>query len=255
MATNARRPAYASTRPTTLPAAPKTRLSTSNSLAIRPGIAPSAARTANSGRRASARTSMRFAMLAQAISSTAPIAPMSTHNMLDTPPTKSSNSGCTTAAEPPVRELLCRHPRKEGPSVDPDRPNAVEVRLRFGQRHARLQPGEHLPRVDPVGLPRRVHAHGNDDVGLLRPIKELEPGRHDAHDLRGRRQRHRAGAAGRVHRKLAPERRFVTAESPLPKPIRKNHGRRPVGAGVVVSSREPTSAHAVARRAPAASRP
>jgi len=36
---------------------------------------------------------MRFAMLAQAIMSTAPIAPMSTHNMLATPPTKSSSNG------------------------------------------------------------------------------------------------------------------------------------------------------------------
>ncbi len=182
-------------------------------------------------------------MLAQAIRSTAPIAPMSTHNMLDTPPTKSSNNGSTTARHSPVRELLSRHPRKEGPGVGPDRPNAVEVGLRFGQRHARLQPGEHLPRVDPVGLPRRVEADGNDDVGLRRRIEKLETGRHDAHHLRRRRQRQRAATARRIHRELAPECRFVAAESPLPKRMRKNHGRRAVGGGVVLRFREPTSAH------------
>ena len=41
-------------------------------------------------------------MLAQATSSTAPIAPMSTHNMLATPPTKSSFKGRTTGA---IRKL------------------------------------------------------------------------------------------------------------------------------------------------------
>ena len=68
-------------------------LSTSNSRAIRALPAPSAARTASSCRRASVRTSMRFAMLAHATSSTAPIAPMSTHSVLATPPTKSSFNG------------------------------------------------------------------------------------------------------------------------------------------------------------------
>ncbi len=50
--------------------------------------APSAARTASSCRRASARTSTRFAMLAHATSSTAPIAPMSTHSALEMLPTR-----------------------------------------------------------------------------------------------------------------------------------------------------------------------
>ena len=47
----------------------------------------------------------------------------------------------------------------------------------------------------------------------------------------------------RIHRELAPECRFVAAESPLPKCVGKNHGRRAVGGGFVLLVREPTSAH------------
>ena len=57
---------------------------------------------ASSCRRASARTSIKFAMLAQAISRTAPIAPMSTHNALAMLPTKSSCNGRTAGAIGPI---------------------------------------------------------------------------------------------------------------------------------------------------------
>jgi hypothetical protein len=105
MRTRASTPSCASSQPSAPPAAPNTKLSTSNALAIRARPAPSAARTASSWRRASARTSMRFAMLAHAISSTAPIAPMSTHNVLATLPTRSSFNGRTVGR---MRQLFVR---------------------------------------------------------------------------------------------------------------------------------------------------
>ena len=61
-------------------AAPSSRLSTSSAADDAPRPAPSAARTASSCCRASARTSSRFATFAQAISSTMPIVPISTHS-------------------------------------------------------------------------------------------------------------------------------------------------------------------------------
>ncbi len=47
-------------------------------------------------------------MLAQAISSTAPIAPMSTHNMLATPPTRSSFNGPNDGGDSQVRDGFAR---------------------------------------------------------------------------------------------------------------------------------------------------
>src|SRR5438046_379626 len=60
-ATRTRRPTYASVTPSAPPRMPRVRLSTSNSRAILPQPAPSAARTANSCCRDCARTSTRFA--------------------------------------------------------------------------------------------------------------------------------------------------------------------------------------------------
>jgi hypothetical protein len=54
-------------------------------------------RTAISFCRASARASSRFATLAQAISSTSPTAPMSSHIFGRTLPTRSSSSGWITS--------------------------------------------------------------------------------------------------------------------------------------------------------------
>ena len=65
--------------------------SRSPTICLRP--APSAARTDNSCRRPSTRTSSRFAALAQAISSTRPIDPISTHNTFPMSPTTSCFSG------------------------------------------------------------------------------------------------------------------------------------------------------------------
>ena len=41
--------------------------------------------------------------------------------------------------------------------------------MRLGQRHARLESREHLPRVDPVGLPRGIEAHGDDRCRAAAP--------------------------------------------------------------------------------------
>ena len=68
------------------PIMPSVTLSSSSSPAIRRQPAPSAARTASSCCRPSARTSRRFATFAHAISSTIPITPMRTHRNLLTSP-------------------------------------------------------------------------------------------------------------------------------------------------------------------------
>ena len=59
---------------------------------MRPRLAPSAARTASSCCRPSARTSSRFATFAHAISSTMPIVPISTHSADPTSPITSAFS-------------------------------------------------------------------------------------------------------------------------------------------------------------------
>ena len=208
--------------------APKTKLSTSNSLAIRAGVAPSAARTASSCRRASARTSIRFAMLAQAISSTAPIAPMSTHNALATLPTKSSLKGRTSGGDSPACELFARQ-RAAGhgrPRVEPNRQHALDVRTRFGRRHARLQSRQHIGAEVVDHFFCRVEPQSDDHVRLRSQIEESEIPRHDADDVR----------RPRIDRELAPEHRFVTAEPSLPERIRKNDGSGPSAAGPYSSS-------------------
>ena len=78
--------------PATPPTRPSMTLSASSSYAIRPRLAPSAARTASSCCRPSARTSSRFATLAHAISSTMPIVPISTHSTEPTSPITSAFS-------------------------------------------------------------------------------------------------------------------------------------------------------------------
>ena len=73
--------------------------------------------------------------------------------------------------------------------------------------------------------------------------RNRKSGRHDADDLRRPPTatcRHRRPS---VDRELAPERRFVAAESPLPERMRENDGRRPFGRGSVLGFREPASAH------------
>ena len=49
-------------------------------------------------------------------------------------------------------------------------------------------------------------------------------------------------AGCRIDRELAPDRRFVGAESPLPKRVRENDRRRPVGSELMLRFREPTPA-------------
>ena len=68
--TSSRAPHCANSRPSTVPQADSSALSASSCRAIRQRDAPSATRTLSSCRRALARASSRFAMLAHAISST-----------------------------------------------------------------------------------------------------------------------------------------------------------------------------------------
>ena len=72
----------------------------------------------------------------------------------------------------------------------------------------------------------RVEPHGDDHVGLRRHVEESEVARHDADDLRT--------ACARSIEQLAPERRFVAAESPLPERIRENDRVRALGRGSVL---------------------
>ena len=175
-------------------------------------------------------------MLAQATRSTAPIAPMSTHNMLATPPTTSSFNDRMTGVNREAREGFARQPDigSERPRVGPDREHALGVGMGLGRRDAGPQAREPLIVQAAVDLQRRrVEPHGDDQVGLRRAIEESEVGRHDAHDFR----------RPRIDRELTPDGRFVAAESPLPERMRENDRRRPFGRGSVLCFREPTSAH------------
>ena len=80
-ATSRSRPAAASPRPITPPMIASSVLSVSSWRTSRPRPAPSAARIASSRLRRSMRESIRFATLAQAISSTQPTAPSSTRSV------------------------------------------------------------------------------------------------------------------------------------------------------------------------------
>jgi hypothetical protein len=86
-------PTYASASPLAPPTSASMRLSTSRARTIRREPAPSAARMASSCCRPSARTSIRVATFAHAISITMPNVPMTTHNALPALPTTSCLSG------------------------------------------------------------------------------------------------------------------------------------------------------------------
>jgi hypothetical protein len=98
MASNTRKPVYASPTPSVPPRRPSTTLSTRRPRTIRPRLAPSAARTDSSLCRTSARTRSRFATLAQAMSITRPMVAMTTHSTSDTLPTTSCLSGRRSGA-------------------------------------------------------------------------------------------------------------------------------------------------------------
>ena len=87
--------AWASTTPTAPPASASSTLSDSSARAMRPRLAPSAARIASSCWRPSARTRNRFATFPQAMSSTTPTAARRIHRISPTLPITSSASGRT----------------------------------------------------------------------------------------------------------------------------------------------------------------
>ena len=108
---------------------------------IRPQPAPSAARTASSCWRPSARTSSRFATLAHAISSTMPTVPISTHSVLPISPTRSSFSG-RRLPESGRREHLHAEAGVHRESSRRHWQHARDIGIRLRQRYARLHAGQ-----------------------------------------------------------------------------------------------------------------
>ena len=98
IATNRRIVPYATPSPATPPARPSAMLSNSSSRAMRPRPAPRAERMASSCWRPSALTSSRFATFAHAISSTAPMVPISTQSTSPMSPTTSCLNSRTAGA-------------------------------------------------------------------------------------------------------------------------------------------------------------
>ena len=96
-----------------------------------------------------------------------------------------------------------------------------EIRLRRGERHARLSPGDDGEPVGASVLERlRVQDERHPDVGLARGVAEVA--RHDAAD----------GPALPVERDRAADDAGVPAETPLPELPGKNHAG--LAAGVLV---------------------
>ena len=127
--------------PSAPPAMPSSTLSSSNSRAIRPQPAPSAARIASSCCRPSARTSSRFATLAHAINSTMPTVPISTHSVLPTSPTRSSFSSRRFGPIRASSNIFALKPGGAGNRSSDHREHARDVRISLLERNARLQPG------------------------------------------------------------------------------------------------------------------
>jgi len=110
----ARNAPQARPNPSKLLSKPRVRLSSHNSPAMRPQLAPRAARKANSWRRPSTRTRRRFATLAQAMSSTMPMEPMRTHKTLPASPTTSRFQRTYIRADVGVLEELEAESRRSG---------------------------------------------------------------------------------------------------------------------------------------------
>ena len=141
MATRARNAPYASPRPNMPPNPAKIKLSASNSEAMRLRVAPRAARMTNSCWRPSALTKRRLATLAQAISSTNPMPPNTTHKTLSTLPTTSCFNGSRLGPSRRFSKSLTADAwwRWEASKHDRDHPSHVRVGLR--QRDPGLEPG------------------------------------------------------------------------------------------------------------------
>ena len=139
-ATSSRKPPYARPRPTTPPAAPS-----DEALDQQLARDPPPARAERGANRqlllpASARTSSRFATLAQAISSTMPIVPISTHSTVPTSPTSRCFSGRDPARGAPPRTSSRCSPGTAGNCASAIGNHAGDIGVRLLERHARLQP-------------------------------------------------------------------------------------------------------------------
>ena len=123
------------------PASASVRLSDSSSHAIRRQLAPSAAWIASSCCRPSARTRNRLATLAQAISSTRPTVPSSTHSTRPTSPMTSARQRPDVRPDLHVVEHLPREARRQREALrrsSGSMPRDVGVGLL--DRHAGLEP-------------------------------------------------------------------------------------------------------------------
>jgi hypothetical protein len=156
-------------------------------------VAPSAARTPSSRWRALRRTSIRFATLAQAASSTSATAACNNHNTFAT----ASVRYCCNPTARVVNPVAAMRVRKSAASAAPGAPrrcrlraeDGFELRLQLRARGALAQTPDRIGEVEA--------AHG---VGLL-PVGECE--RHPERDVARRereRRRHHADARGTAGR-------------------------------------------------------
>ena len=191
---------------------------------MRPQPAPSAARIASSCWRPSARTSSRFATLAQAINRTMPTVPISTHSVLPMSPTRTSFSkrkrGAMRASAEHCRAEAGVHRKFRGSHGQ----HARHIGVGLGQRHARFEPGDSLTAEADQAHVRAIEPQGNQQRHCA--IHELERRRQDAD--------HFVRVA--IHHDAAADDRAIAAEARPPIAIGKNH--RAFAARVVVGSGE-----------------
>ena len=143
-ATIAWTPAHASSTPIAAPPRDSETASTSRPRTIAPREAPSAARTAISGRLTVARASMRFATFAHAMSSTSPTAPSSISIQVRTAPTRCSWSVTTRTRIPLLQSGYSASSASATWFIRPDacaidtpgfsRPMTVRPKLRLSRR-------------------------------------------------------------------------------------------------------------------------
>ena len=124
-------------------AAPRQHAFESSSPAMPAQPAPSAARMASSCWRPSARTSSRLATLAQAISSTTPMVPISTHSTLPRSPTTSCFRGRTLGRMRASSNSLTLKPGGGG-NFDHHGNHARDIGVGLGQGDTRLEPCDAL---------------------------------------------------------------------------------------------------------------
>ena len=157
----------------------RTRFSVSVCRTSRSLPAPIAVRSENSWRRAAARASTRLATLAQAMSSTRPTEPKSSHSARDVvgPITRSVRESVRTPKRRSSRDGPCAGARRSYPSRPVPRP----------EWPPRREPREHDVAVPAAGALVELSAADEERPPQLDlDVRELEVRRHHADDLDGR---------------------------------------------------------------------